>query len=120
MDAWFQNLLGNEIGLIISILVKILFILVPLILVVVPYLTYFERKVIGYMQLRVGPNVNGPWGLLQPYLDVVKLLVKEVILPSKSNRILLMVAPAMVLAPSLVVWVTLPMSREWVMTNLNV
>ena len=119
MDAWFQSLLGNEIGLIVSIIVKIVLILVPIILVVVPYLTYFERKVIGYMQLRVGPNVNGPWGLLQPYLDVVKLLVKEIIIPTKSNKMLLMVAPAMVLAPSLVIWVTLPMSSTWVMTNLN-
>ncbi len=120
MDAWFQGLLGNEIGLIVSILVKIVIILVPIILLVVPYLTYFERKVIGYMQLRVGPNVNGPWGLLQPYLDVVKLLVKEVIRPTHANRILLMIAPAMVLAPALAIWVTLPMAPTWVMTNLNV
>lgn len=77
MQEWFQSLLGQDIGLVVSILVKIVIILVPLILTVA-YLTYFERKVIGYMQLRVGPNVTGPWGLIQPFADVLKLLFKEV------------------------------------------
>ena len=67
MQEWFQSLLGQDIGLVVSILVKIVIILVPLILTVA-YLTYFERKVIGYMQLRVGPNVTGPWGLIAGHL----------------------------------------------------
>ena len=79
MQEWFQALFagwfgaaGNDIGLLVSIVVKIVIILVPLILTVA-YLTYFERKVIGFMQLRVGPNVTGPWGLIQPFADVLKL-----------------------------------------------
>ena len=86
MQEWFQTLFattlgmgetGATIGLIVAILVKIVLILLPLILTVA-YLTYFERKVIGFMQLRVGPNVVGPWGLIQPFADVLKLLFKEV------------------------------------------
>ena len=80
MQEWFQTLfattlglgeMGAIIGLIVSIIVKIVLILAPLILTVA-YLTYFERKVIGFMQLRVGPNVVGPWGLIQPFADVLK------------------------------------------------
>ncbi|MDO5685821.1 MAG: NADH-quinone oxidoreductase subunit NuoH [Neisseria sp.] len=119
MDAWFQGLLGTEIGLIVSILVKIVIILVPLILAVA-YLTYFERKVIGFMQLRLGPNVTGPWGLIQPFADVFKLLFKEVIRPARANGALFYIAPVIVLMPSLAVWVALPMSQTWVMTHLNV
>ena len=84
MQEWFQTLfsgwlgpIGSDIGLIVAIVVKIVIILIPLILTVA-YLTYFERKVIGFMQLRVGPNVTGPWGLIQPFADVFKLLFKEV------------------------------------------
>ena len=73
MDAFFQSLLGPGIGLTLSILVKIAILMVCLILAVA-YLTYFERKVIGYMQLRVGPNVTGPFGLIQPFADVFKML----------------------------------------------
>lgn len=79
--------LGSDIGLVVAIVVKIVIILIPLILTVA-YLTYFERKVIGFMQLRVGPNVTGPWGLIQPFADVLKLLFKEVTRPSASNRYL--------------------------------
>ncbi|MGN6965476.1 NADH-quinone oxidoreductase subunit H, partial [Neisseria sp. P0016.S002] len=93
MQEWFQNLfaatlglgdLGITVGLVVSVIVKIVIILIPLILTVA-YLTYFERKVIGFMQLRVGPNVTGPWGLIQPFADVFKLLFKEVTRPKLSN-----------------------------------
>ena len=67
--------LGSDIGLVVAIVDNIVIILIPLILTVA-YLTYFERKVIGFMQLRVGPNVTGPWGLIQPFADVLKLLFK--------------------------------------------
>ena len=86
MQEWFQNLfaatlglgdLGITVGLVVSVIVKIVIILIPLILTVA-YLTYFERKVIGFMQLRVGPNVTGPWGLIQPFADVFKLLLKGI------------------------------------------
>lgn len=92
MQEWFQALFagwfgaaGNDIGLLVSIVVKIVIILVPLILTVA-YLTYFERKVIGFMQLRVGPNVTGPWGLIQPFADVLKLLLKKLPAPARPTK----------------------------------
>ncbi|MBT3401142.1 MAG: NADH-quinone oxidoreductase subunit H, partial [Rhodospirillaceae bacterium] len=66
------------------IVIQILFIVVPL-LIVVAYLTYAERKVIGFMQLRMGPNVVGPFGLLQPFADALKLMTKELIIPTGAN-----------------------------------
>ena len=108
MQEWFQNLfaatlglgdLGITVGLVVSVIVKIVIILIPLILTVA-YLTYFERKVIGFMQLRVGPNVTGPWGLIQPFADVFKLLFKEVTRPKLSNKALFYIGPIMSLAPS--------------------
>ena len=70
----------------------------------VAYLTYFERKVIGYMQMRFGPNRVGPRGLLQPFADVIKLLIKEVVVPARSNRFLFVVAPLLALTPAVAAW----------------
>ena len=118
MQEWFQALLGNEIGLIVSIVLKIVIILVPLILTVA-YLTYFERKVIGYMQLRVGPNVTGPFGLIQPFANVLKLLFKEVTRPSASNKALFYIGPMLSLAPAFAAWAVIPFNEEWVLTNVD-
>lgn len=118
MQAWFQQLLGLEVGLVVSILIKIVIILVPLILTVA-YLTYFERKVIGYMQLRLGPNVTGPYGLIQPFADVLKLLFKEVTRPTSSNKALFYIGPMMSLAPSFAAWAVIPFSDQWLLTNID-
>ena len=118
MQEWFQSLLGQDIGLIVSILIKIVIILIPLILTVA-YLTYFERKVIGYMQLRVGPNVTGPWGLIQPFADVLKLLFKEVTRPKLSNKALFYIGPMMSLMPAFAAWAVIPFSDEWLLTNVD-
>ena len=118
MQEWFQALLGNEIGLIVSIVLKIVLILIPLILTVA-YLTYFERKVIGYMQLRVGPNVTGPFGLIQPFADVLKLLFKEVTRPKLSNKALFYIGPMMSLMPAFAAWAVIPFSDEWLLTNVD-
>lgn len=118
MQEWFQALLGNEIGLIVSIVLKIVLILAPLI-ITVAYLTYFERKVIGYMQLRVGPNVTGPFGLIQPFADVLKLLFKEVTRPSASNKALFYIGPMLSLAPAFAAWAVIPFSENWLLTNVN-
>ncbi|WP_066568866.1 NADH-quinone oxidoreductase subunit NuoH [Snodgrassella sp. CFCC 13594] len=118
MQAWFQQLLGNDIGLVVAILVKIVLILAPLI-ITVAYLTYFERKVIGYMQLRVGPNVTGPFGLIQPFADVLKLLFKEITRPTQSNKALFYIGPMMSLMPAFAAWAVIPFSDSWLLTNIN-
>lgn len=118
MQAWLQNLLGMELGLTISVLLKIVLILIPLILTVA-YLTYFERKVIGFMQLRVGPNRVGPWGLIQPFADVLKLLMKEIIRPSSANTALFLVAPVLAIMPSFAAWAVIPFNEDLVLTNTN-
>ncbi|PIT16243.1 NADH-quinone oxidoreductase subunit H [Snodgrassella alvi] len=118
MQAWFQQLLGNDFGLLVSVIVKIVIIMLPLILTVA-YLTYFERKVIGYMQLRVGPNVTGPYGLIQPFADVLKLLFKEVTRPSQANKTLFYIGPMMSLMPAFAAWAVIPFSESWFLTRIN-
>ena len=98
--------------------VKIMVIVLP-IMGSVAYLTLAERKVIGFMQIRIGPNRVGPYGLLQPLADGVKLLLKEIIIPSGSNKFLFIVAPIMALAPSLAAWAVVPFSDGMVLSNLN-
>ncbi|NUF07991.1 NADH-quinone oxidoreductase subunit NuoH [Snodgrassella sp. ESL0324] len=118
MQAWFQQLLGNDFGLLMSVIVKIVIIMLPLI-ITVAYLTYFERKVIGYMQLRVGPNVTGPYGLIQPFADVLKLLFKEVTRPSQANKALFYIGPMMSLMPAFAAWAVIPFSETWFLTRIN-
>src|SRR5262249_51609843 len=92
------------------IVVKIVAIIVGLVVLVL-YLTYFERKVIGYMHVRIGPNRVGPGGLLQPFADTIKLLTKEIIIPTASNRFLFLIAPMMSFGVALVGWAVLPFDQ---------
>jgi len=103
---------------IIWIVLKILLVLVPL-LIAVAYLTYAERKVIGYMQCRVGPNRVGYYGLGQPIADAIKLLFKEIIFPSASSRYLFIIAPMLTMAPAMAVWAVIPFNENWVLSNIN-
>ncbi|ODN44040.1 NADH-quinone oxidoreductase subunit NuoH [Piscirickettsia litoralis] len=99
-------------------LLKIIIIVVPLMLVVA-YYTYAERKVIGYMQDRLGPNRVGLWGLLQPIADGAKLFLKERIRPSHSNRYLFVIAPVLTIAPALAAWAVVPFDKHLVLSNIN-
>jgi NADH-quinone oxidoreductase subunit H len=102
----------------VTVLAKILLVAIVVILVVA-FSTYFERKVIGRMQSRVGPNRVGPLGLGQPFADVIKLLIKEVIVPSKSNRFLFVIAPLLTLVPALAAWAVIPMNDWFVIADIN-
>lgn len=99
-------------------LIKILSICVPLIITVAFY-TYFERKVIAAMQVRIGPSRVGPWGLLQPFADVIKLLLKEVILPANANKFLFVLAPVVALAPALAAWAVIPFDDVKVLADVD-
>ena len=97
---------------------KIFLIVVPLVLAVA-YLTYAERKIIGYMQVRIGPNRVGPKGWLQPIADVVKLLLKEIIVPTKANRFLFVLAPILAFAPALAAWAVIPFTDNLWLSNID-
>ena len=101
------------------IVAQILAIVLPL-LIAVAYLTLMERRVIGYIQMRRGPNVVGPFGMLQPFADALKLLTKETIIPSRSNRFLFLFAPMLTLILSLVAWAVIPFDDGWVLSDINV
>lgn len=100
------------------IILKIVLILVPLVLAVA-YLTFAERKIIGFMQDRVGPNRVGPFGLLQPIADALKLLCKEMITPTAANPWLYRFAPAMTFIPALAAWAVIPFGPNMVLANVN-
>jgi NADH-quinone oxidoreductase subunit H len=109
---------GPALATMIKYVVLILVIAIPVILGVA-YLTYAERKVIGYMQVRIGPNRVGWLGLLQPFADVLKLLFKELILPTGANKFLFVFAPLMVLTPALAAWAVIPFQPELVLADVN-
>ena len=103
----------------IWIVCQILFVVVPL-LGAVAYLTYAERKVIAAMQLRMGPNVVGPFGLLQPLADGLKLMFKETIVPTGANRVVFIVAPMLTFILAVVGWAVIPFDEGWVISDINV
>ncbi len=102
-----------------TIVAQVLLIVVPL-LVAVAFLTYAERKVIAAIQLRKGPNVVGPFGLLQPFADGLKLLIKETVIPSGANRVVFLAAPILTFLLSLVAWAVIPFDYGLVLADINV
>jgi NADH-quinone oxidoreductase subunit H len=107
-----------DIQYLIVVTVQILAVTITVILTVA-FTTFFERKVIGYMQGRLGPNRVGPLGLGQPFADVLKLLIKEVIVPEKSNRFLFVIAPLLSIIPALATWAVIPLSDGFVIADIN-
>ena len=110
--------LPHELVLLVEALIKVVALLVPL-LVTVAWFTYAERKVIGYMQVRLGPNRVGPKGLLQPVADAVKLMFKEFLVPAGANRLLFVAAPVISLATALAAWAVVPFSDFLVVADIN-
>ena len=118
LESHGTALLGPTVWMVLWTIIKIVVIAVPIILCVA-YLTYWERKMIGAMHVRMGPNRVGFKGLLQPFADVFKLLTKEVVVPSQANKVLFVVAPVVTLMPALAAWAVVPFGPDVVLANVN-
>lgn len=128
MDALIQNLntqvlnlfgvYGTQAWFFIQSLTMILMVMIP-VLVFVLYFQLVERWVIGWIQVRRGPNRVGPWGLLQPIADAIKLLLKEQIVPTGANKFLFLIAPAVSVAPAMAVWAVIPFTPTWVVAGVD-
>ena len=98
--------------------IKVMLIIGPLLLIVA-YVTFWERKIIGWMQVRIGPNRVGPWGLIQPIADGLKLMLKEVVIPAGADRSVFLLAPAFAFAPALMAWAVIPFNSTLVLANID-
>jgi NADH-quinone oxidoreductase subunit H len=118
VQEFFSQFFSSDVALTLSYLFKIILIVIP-VMISVAYLTYFERRVIGFMQSRIGPNRVGYFGLLQPIADALKLMFKEIVLPTKSNNFLFFLAPLLSIAPALAAWAVIPFNYEMVLADIN-
>jgi NADH-quinone oxidoreductase subunit H len=122
LRAFSESQLGPDWGpaiyTLVSSLVFIVLIVAPL-MICVAYLTLWERKLIGWMQIRIGPNRVGPLGLLQPIADGVKLLFKEIILPTNASPALYIIGPMLAIMPAIAAWAVMPFAPDVVLANVN-
>ena len=119
MTPWFQNLLGEGFGWFVATTILILLIVLPLLLAVA-FSVYADRKIWAAMQMRRGPNVVGPWGLLQSFADGAKLFLKETIIPSGANRVIFLIAPMITFSLALVGWAVIPFDAGVVLADINI
>ena len=117
VNAFGSELLGSFWPLVWTLL-KIVAIVLPM-FAAVAYMTLWERKLIGWMHIRLGPNRTGPLGLLQPIADAIKLLLKEIVSPTRSNKVLFIVAPVMVIMPAFASWAVIPFQADLVLADVN-
>lgn len=110
--------MSDQLITLIWTVVKIIAIILP-ITIAVAYYTYFERKIIGYMHARQGPNRIGPWGLIQPFADVFKMLFKELIIPLNASKFLYLLAPLLALMPALAAWSVIPFADGVVLADID-
>ncbi|MEO9189146.1 MAG: NADH-quinone oxidoreductase subunit NuoH [Acetobacteraceae bacterium] len=110
---------ATPLGHVVLVFGETLALVIPL-LIMVAYLTYAERKVLALIQTRKGPNVVGWFGLLQPFADAIKMLMKETIIPSGSNRALFLLAPMLTFGLAMIAWAVIPVNGGWVLADINV
>lgn len=119
LQAWLSTFLFDWLAIMITLIVQAVAVVLPLMLAVA-YLTLAERKVIGFMQVRMGPNRVGPLGFLQPIADALKLMLKEVVLPSQANLFLFVIAPVLAIAPAIAAWAVIPFNEGgMVVSDIN-
>ncbi|MET3121699.1 NADH-quinone oxidoreductase subunit H [Oxalobacteraceae bacterium GrIS 2.11] len=121
LNTYFGGLFGSywpDIWTTVYTLIKIICITLP-VMGLVAYLTLWERKMIGWMHVRLGPNRVGPAGLLQPVADALKLLLKEIVIPTRANKALFVIAPIMTIMPALAAWAVVPFGPDVVLANVN-
>jgi NADH-quinone oxidoreductase subunit H len=118
---WIAGMWGTEpsaLQFVVRTVIYIACIMIPLI-ISVAFLTLAERRVIGAMQVRIGPNRVGPWGLLQPFADVLKLVFKEIVLPAKANKFIFFLAPVISIGTAFAAWAVIPFNHDWILANIN-
>jgi NADH-quinone oxidoreductase subunit H len=119
LQNWLSLFLYDWLAILITLVIQVMVVIVP-IMIAVAFLTLAERKVIGFMQVRMGPNRVGPYGILQPFADALKLIMKEFIRPHQSNLYLFIIAPVLALAPVVAAWAVIPFDDGVVVSDINV